>query len=594
MSPEQAAGRVEQLGPASDVYSLGATLYTLLTGRTPVEGGDKAEVLRQVQQGDWQRPRQVKPDVHPALDAVCRKAMARRPEDRYGSALELATDVERWLADEPVAAWPEPWTVRARRWLGRHRTLVTSTVAVVLVTLVGAAAGVLLLAAANERERDAKKVAQDERDEAKRRRDEARLNQYIAQMNLVQREYDANNIPRVRELLDDQIPKGLDAPDWRGFEWHYWHRLSHRERLTLQGHTGVVDAVAFSGDGRRLASASRDGTVKVWEAATGQEALTLQGHAGRVSGVAFSADGRRLASASTDWTVKVWDGATGREALTLKGHTDIVNAVAFSPDGKRLASASRDGTVKVWEEATGQEALTLKGHTGWVSAVAFSPDGKRLASALSEEPEKVWVKVWEASPVPAAVWGQRELVSRVHALFEELGSREEVLARLFKDTTLSEPDRDFALQVAQTHSEDPQQLNAAAWKVVKAAGLAREAYALALRQAEAAARLAPGDGTILNTLGVAQYRMGRHADAVATLTQSDKFNAARFKSSIPADLAFLAMAQHQLGRKEQAQATLARLREAMKQLQRANDPESQGFLREAEGLIEGRAGGQKP
>jgi tRNA A-37 threonylcarbamoyl transferase component Bud32 len=170
MSPEQAAGRVEQLGPASDVYSLGATLYTLLTGWTPVEGDDRAEVLQQVRQGDWQRPRQVKPDVHPALDAVCRKAMALRPEDRYGSALELAADVERWLADEPVAAWPEPWAALARRRLGRHRTLVTSAAAVVAVTLLSTTAAVVLLVAANQRERDAKNEAQDERDEAKRRR----------------------------------------------------------------------------------------------------------------------------------------------------------------------------------------------------------------------------------------------------------------------------------------------------------------------------------------------------------------------------------------------------------------------------------------
>jgi serine/threonine protein kinase len=441
MSPEQAAGRLDQLGPASDVYSLGAMLCTLLTGRVPVEGSDVAEILRRVQEGDWRPPRQVKPDVPPPLDAVCRKAMALQPEDRYGSALELAADVERWLAGEPVAAWPEPWAVRARRWLGRHRTLVSSAVAVVIVGLLGAAAGLVLLSAANERERDARSLAQDERDEAKRRRDEARLNLYVAQMNLVQRDYEANNIARVRELLDDQVPKVPDARDWRNFEWFYWDRLSHRELLTLTGHTGPVTAVCFSPDGRRLASASGDKTVRVWDAATGQEALTLKGHAGPVCGV------------------------------------------AFSPDGQRLASASDDGTVKVWE----------------------------------------------ASPVPAAVWRQREVVNHVHALFEELalrvGSRDEVVARLRTDPALSASDRDFALQVAQAHSDDPRQLNEAAWKAVVAPSLAREAYALGLRQAEAAVRLAPGNGKMLNTLGVAQYRAGRYAEALATLTQSAKLNA---------------------------------------------------------------------
>jgi serine/threonine-protein kinase len=233
MSPEQAAGPLDLLGPASEVDSLGATLYTPLTGRPPVGGGDIVEVLRRVQQGDWRPPRQVKPDVYPALDAVCRKAMALRPEDRYGTALELAADVERWLADEPVAAWLEPWAVRARRWLGHHRTLVTTAAAVAAVALLGTTAGIVLLAAAIDRERDAKKVAETERDGAKWRHDEAQLNRYIAPMHLVQRDYEANNIARVHELLDAQVPEGPDAPDWRGFEWYYWHRLSHGASLLL-------------------------------------------------------------------------------------------------------------------------------------------------------------------------------------------------------------------------------------------------------------------------------------------------------------------------------------------------------------------------
>src|SRR5262249_24994898 len=133
MSPEQAAGRVDLLGPASDIYNLGATLYALLTGRPPIDGKDTPEILRKAQRGAWLPAGQVKSDVPAALDAICRKGMALRPEGRYPTALELAADVERWLADEPVAAWPEPWSVRARRWTRRHRTIVISGVAVLLV-----------------------------------------------------------------------------------------------------------------------------------------------------------------------------------------------------------------------------------------------------------------------------------------------------------------------------------------------------------------------------------------------------------------------------------------------------------------------------
>ena len=128
----------------------------------------------------------------------------------------------------------------------------------------------------------------------------------------------------------------------------------------------------------------------MWDAETGQETLTLKGHTSAVISVAFSPDGKRLASGSDDRTVKVWDAATGQETLTLKGHTGSVRSVAFSPDGKRLASASDDRTVKVWDAATGQETLTLKGHTGGVMSVAFSPDGKRLASASDDRTVKVW------------------------------------------------------------------------------------------------------------------------------------------------------------------------------------------------------------
>src|SRR5262249_5059381 len=126
MSPEQAAGRLDELGPASDVYSLGATLYCLLTGKPPVEGSDVGSVLQRVQRGEFLPPRQVKAAVPAALEAVCLKSMALAPADRYSTPRELADDLEHWLADEPVGAWREPASVRLRRWMTRHRTLVTA------------------------------------------------------------------------------------------------------------------------------------------------------------------------------------------------------------------------------------------------------------------------------------------------------------------------------------------------------------------------------------------------------------------------------------------------------------------------------------
>ncbi|HEX8203144.1 MAG TPA: serine/threonine-protein kinase, partial [Isosphaeraceae bacterium] len=133
MSPEQAAGRLDLVGPASDVYSLGATLYCLLTGRAPVEDPDLDVVLRKVRRGEFRSPRQVNPASDPALEAICSKAMARGPSDRYASPRDLADDLEHWLADEPVSAWREPPWTRSLRWAQRHRTALAGLTAALAV-----------------------------------------------------------------------------------------------------------------------------------------------------------------------------------------------------------------------------------------------------------------------------------------------------------------------------------------------------------------------------------------------------------------------------------------------------------------------------
>jgi serine/threonine-protein kinase len=156
MSPEQASGKIEELGPASDMYSLGATLYCLLTGKAPFEGQDAGEVLRRVQRGDFPPPRQVQRAVPAALEAVCLKAMALRPQDRYGTARALADDIEHWLADEPVSAYREPWPARLARWGRRHRPLVAAGAALLVTAVAALAAGIVVVNGERQRTEQAR------------------------------------------------------------------------------------------------------------------------------------------------------------------------------------------------------------------------------------------------------------------------------------------------------------------------------------------------------------------------------------------------------------------------------------------------------
>jgi len=168
MSPEQASGRLDTLRPATDVYGLGATLYTLLTGKPPVEDGDVGEILRRVQRGEITPPRRVNARTPLALEAVCLKAMALSPDARYADALGLATDVEHWLADEPVSAFKEPFVARSRRWVRRHQSMVGSAAAATLVLLICLAAGLGIVARAYRQEKEAREYAVEQEGEAHR------------------------------------------------------------------------------------------------------------------------------------------------------------------------------------------------------------------------------------------------------------------------------------------------------------------------------------------------------------------------------------------------------------------------------------------
>jgi Tol biopolymer transport system component len=200
---------------------------------------------------------------------------------------------------------------------------------------------------------------------------------------------------------------------------------SPRLRTNLKGHTRGVAFVAYSPDGKTLASGSLDKTIKLWDVATGKEQATLKGHTDGVRSVAYSPDGKTLASGSDDQTIKLWDVATGKEQATLQGPFGGVEhvALAFSPDGETLASGSWDQTIlnpltinlKLWDVTTGKERATLKGHSSFVFSVAFSPDGKTLASGSGGIGRPGEIKLWDVQKgnEQAAFKGQPETVSFV-------------------------------------------------------------------------------------------------------------------------------------------------------------------------------------
>ncbi|MDP2219553.1 MAG: PQQ-binding-like beta-propeller repeat protein [Hydrogenophaga sp.] len=167
-----------------------------------------------------------------------------------------------------------------------------------------------------------------------------------------------------------------------------WDAASGEALMTLSGHNDWVNAVAFSPDGHRIASASRDNSWRLWDADTGEALMTLSSHSGWVHAVAFSHDGQRIASG--DYTLHLWDATSGKDLMTLSRQSRSVHAMAFSPDGKRIISASNDNTLRLWDTATGEALLTLSGQSGGISAVTFSPDGQRIASASRDGTLRLW------------------------------------------------------------------------------------------------------------------------------------------------------------------------------------------------------------
>ncbi len=336
MSPEQAAGELERVGPASDVYSLGATLYCVLVGHGPFPSGGLEDVLGRVRRGIFPAPRRLRRSIDPTLETICLKAMSLRPEDRYSSPLALAEEIEAWLADvryrgEQEQAHHEISRSLARLCIERAQNLFGRELP---------GEGMLWLARALE------------------------------------------NIPPDSPELERAVRASLGG----------WHAAAKTLERTL-GHSGAVHGVVFSPDGHRLATASADLTARLWDIAKGTPLSSALAHEDAVRAIAISPDGQLVATATDDGVLLRWDAVTGASVGRPIRHDAPVTAVRFSPDGSRIATASRSRVPGLWDAATGRSITVPDGYDAKVLAVAFHPDGSRLAAAGDDG--HVWF--WETA-----------------------------------------------------------------------------------------------------------------------------------------------------------------------------------------------------
>jgi predicted oxidoreductase (fatty acid repression mutant protein) len=369
MAPEQARGDTKFVGPQADVYSLGVILYECLSGRRPFDASTAQALLRKVIEEEPERPRKRVPGLPRDIELFCLKCLAKDPTERYPTAGELAADLDKFVAGEPVSVRAAGIVERAAKWALRKPTLAAAYALGLLAVQLGGLGGIALW----------------QWREAERQREKFERFEYGRTMQVAHQEWRENNVAAARALLDST------RADFRGWEWDYVHRLCHQsEQLTLKGHTGAVSSASFSPDGSRVVTASGDRTAKIWDAKSGVEVRTLKGHTGAVTSASFSPDGSRLVTTSYDQTAKIWDATRGAEVLTLKGHTGIVLLASFSLDGSRVVTASGDRTATIWDAKTGAEVRTLKGHTGAVSSASFSPDGSRLVTTSYDQTAKIW------------------------------------------------------------------------------------------------------------------------------------------------------------------------------------------------------------
>lgn len=427
MAPEQASGAPD-IGPGADVYSLGALLYHLISGRPPFQSDSIAATLRQVMESEPLPPRQLNPSIPVDLQTLCLKCLEKAPARRYPSAQALVDELDRFLAHAPIAARPLGMGSRVARFCRRRPAIAALGLAVLalLVTiLVISSVAALRVAAARDAERqERQRFVTANRElrhavsllELQRAEDAFRAHDpsvAVAHLAALLRREPTNPVAASRlvsALVDGRwfsraapplrhgsgVRMVAFSPDDRQIlsvtrtSWVHLSEVPTGRRQFTLAHEGAVLSGCYSGDGQRLVTTSADGCARVWSPADGRLLIAPLRHEGPVRWAEFSPDSQRVVTASDDQTALIWSAVDGSRLRVLSGHASPVVRAGFSPDGRRLATATERGEVRLWSAESGELMASLAGRVDRVNALAFSPDGRKVAAAGDGGLAMVW------------------------------------------------------------------------------------------------------------------------------------------------------------------------------------------------------------
>jgi WD40 repeat protein/serine/threonine protein kinase len=409
MSPEQVQNAAHAT-EASDIYGLGATLYAVLTGKPPFPGTTVSEILYQVRFREPVSPRRLNPAIDRDLETIVLKCLEKEPKRRFASAKEVANELKRYLDGRPIRTRPLGPAGRLWRWSRRNPALAAvSVAAVVLVALAGTLFPAYWLA--TRRADDADLLAGKNKEGLTKATGQLTRVAYLDDMGLAQKHVNEGELTKARELLAKWRPEE-GAPDLRAWEWFLLDSQCREAVFFKRGHTVQVQAVAWSPKGERLASADRQGNIKVWRLADdGNQPVFDNNAKGSVVSLAWSPDDKRLATAC-EGMVQIWAVDSGKEEATLPitvtdkflgpPGTGVdawtqqilsdtwIASLTWSPNGRNLALVSANGKVHIWDVTRQKDDPLVGEHAGGVHSAAWSPDGNQLASVGGDGVVKVW------------------------------------------------------------------------------------------------------------------------------------------------------------------------------------------------------------